>query len=163
MRKLFYEDVLINDKFRKGKNIDWVNSIGKSIHFIYDDIEGDIVIIDYDKKKSMVTYNYHNITYKQASTSLKDCKLGKMLFYDFKYDIGDILNNEDKTQSVQIIDRQIIKRNKQKVKIYKYKCLKCGFKGEKTERDLGKTWCVCCCSAPKVVIEGINDIPTIAP
>ena len=163
MRKLFYEDVLTNDKFRKGKNIDWINSIGKSVHFIYDDIEDDIIIIDYDKKKSIVTYNYHNITYEQPSTSLKNCRLGKMLFYNFKYNVGDILNNKDKNQSIQIIDRQITKRNNQKVKIYKYKCLKCEFEGEKIERDLNRTWCPCCCPTPKVVKEGVNDIPTIAP
>lgn len=163
MRKLFYEDVLINKKFRNGKNIDWVNSVGKTVHFIYDDIEDDIIIVDYDKMKSIVTYTYHNITYKQTSTALKNCQLSKMLFNEFKYNIGDILNSEDKAQSIQITNRQILDNGRQRVKIYKYKCLNCGFEGEKTELALETTWCPCCCSSPKVIIEGINDITTTAP
>ena len=91
MRKLFYEGILTNNKFQNSNNIDWINSIGKSVHFIYDETEGDITIIDYDKIKSIVTYTYHNITYKQTSTSLKKCELSKMLFNEFKYKYGDIL------------------------------------------------------------------------
>lgn len=159
MRKLFYENVL---KTRNG-NVNWIDSIGKIIHFIYDDIEGDIEIVDYNKNKSIVTYIYNGNKYEQISTNLKKCKLGKILFNNFKYNIGDILNCKDKNQSIQITDRQIINKYKQRVKIYKYKCLNCNSEGEKTEFDLEKTWCPCCCSSPKVVVENINDIPTIAP
>lgn len=155
--------MLINNKFRNGTNIDWINSIGKSIHFIYDDIEDDITIIDYDKQKSIVTYVYHDITYRQTSTALKDCKLGKMLFNEFKYKIDDILSNKNKTQNIIITDRRIVDTNRQRFKIYKFKCLKCGFEGEKLESDLGITWCPCCCSSPKIIVEGVNDIPTTDP
>lgn len=161
MRKLFYEGVL--DTSGNGKVINWVNSIGKCVHFCYDDIEDNIIIVDYDKKKSIVTYNYHGIIYKQTSTALKNCQLGKMLFNDFKYNIGDILSNKDNSQNIQIVDRQFTDNGKQRFKIYKYKCLNCGFEGEKAELDLQVTWCPCCCSSPKVVVEGINDISTIAP
>lgn len=161
MRKLFYEGVL--DTSNNGKIINWVDSIGRTVHFIYDDIEDDITMVDYDKKKSIVTYAYHNITYSQYSTALKNCQLSKMLFNEFKYNVDDILSNKDKTQSIQITDREIIDNGRQRLKIYKYKCMNCGFKGEKSESDLQVTWCPCCCSSPKVVIKGINDIPTIAP
>lgn len=146
-----------------GNTINWISSVGKCVHFCYDDIEDDIVIVDYDKNQSMVTYTYHDIIYKQASTALKNCQLGKMLFNNFKYNIDDILNNKDGDQSIQIIDRHIENNEKQRFKIYKYKCLNCGFEGEKSEFDLQVTWCPCCCSSPKVVVEGVNDIPTIAP
>lgn len=159
MRKLFYENVLENCN----GCINWIDSVGKIIHFIYDDIEGDIKIVDYNKNKSIVTYVYNNNKYKQDTTALKKCQLGKMLFNNFKYNVGDILNCKDNNQKIQLIDRQIVSKEKQRVKIYKYKCLNCNFEGEKLEFDLGKTWCPCCCSSPKVVIEGINDIPTTAP
>ena len=78
MRKLFYENILTNNKFRNGNCIDWVHSVGKSVHFIYDDVEGDILIEGYDKETSLVTYIYHHITYTQTSTALKKCQLNKL-------------------------------------------------------------------------------------
>lgn len=161
MRKLFYEGVL--DTSANGKVINWINSVGKRVHFCYDSIEDDIIIVDYDKNKSVVSYTYNNTIYKQTSTALKKCQLGKMLFNDFKYNVGDILNNKDNNQSIQIIDKQIKNNGKQRLKTYKYKCLNCGFEGYKSEFDLQVTWCPCCCSSPKVVVKGVNDIPTIAP
>lgn len=158
MRKLFYENTL---SISNG-HIDWIGSVGKTIHFVYDNVEDDIIITDYDKNKSIVTYVYHDIVYKQTSTALKGCKLGKMLFNEFKYEIGDILSNKNKTQNIQILDKQIQNNGRQRLKIYKYKCLNCDFEGEKLESDLEITWCPCCCSSPKIVIEGINDIPTTA-
>ena len=162
MRKLFYENELIDDNFRNGKVIKWIDSIGKKIHFIYDNIEGDIQIIDYDKELSIVTYKYDNTIYRQTSTALKNCELGKMLFNEFKYNIGDILNNEQ-NKNIKIIGRYFKRNKKQRLKIYQYECLNCGFTGEKNEPELGVTWCPCCCSAPKVILNGINDITTTDP
>ena len=163
LRKLFYEGILTNNKFQNSNNIDWINSIGKSVHFIYDETERDITIIDYDKIKSIVTYTYHNITYKQTSTSLKKCELSKMLFNEFKYKYGDILSGKYKNQKIKITDRRIVKTKKQRYKIYNFQCLNCNFEGEKREEEIEVTWCPCCCSSPKIVTEEINDIPTIAP
>lgn len=163
MRKLFYENVLTNDKFRNGNCIDWVHSVGKSVHFVYDDIEGDILITGYDKETSLVTYIYRHITYTQASTELKKCKLKKMFFNEFKYQIGDVLSGEYKNQRIKITDRKFIETEKQRYKVYKFQCLNCGFNGEKKESELENNWCPCCCSSPKITVEGINDIPTQAP
>ena len=63
MRKLFYESVLPN----RNKCINWIGSVGKTVHFIYDDVEGDITIIGYDKNKSIVTYVYHYISYSELN------------------------------------------------------------------------------------------------
>lgn len=43
----------------KGK-INWIESIGCKVEFIYDDLKGFIEIIDYDKKKQRVTTKYNN-------------------------------------------------------------------------------------------------------
>ena len=88
------------DMSANGNTINWISSIGKCVHFCYDDIEDDIIIVDYDKNQSIVTYAYHDIIYKQTSTALKNCQLGKMLFNNFKYNIGDIINNKDGDQSI---------------------------------------------------------------
>ena len=58
MRKVFLEELSI---YKNGK-ICWKNSIGSIVRFIYDDIEGDIEIIDYisgnrkNKSKILLTY-----------------------------------------------------------------------------------------------------------
>ena len=51
-------------------------------------------------------------------------------------------------------------RNNEGRKSYQYKCLKCGYdQGEKTEISIIKGFgCPCC--ANRIVIPGINDIPT---
>ena len=54
-------------------------------------------------------------------------------------------------------------RNKEGRKSYQYRCLKCGYDiGEKTEISIVKGFgCPCC--ANRVVVPGINDIPTTDP
>ena len=44
-RKIFLEELP-----RRGKLIDWKNSIGYKIKFIYEDIKDELEIIEYDKK-----------------------------------------------------------------------------------------------------------------
>ena len=163
MRKLFYENLLINSNYKNGRCIKWSDSVGKTIKFIYDDIEGYIVITNYDSKTSYVTYNYNNQSYTQTTTSLKKCQLGKMLFNCFKYNVGDVLHSDD-GKCIQILSHNFeTYKNKQRIKNYIYKCLNCGFEGKKTESELEKTWCPCCCKSPVLVVEGINDIPTTDP
>jgi len=36
---------------KNNKRIDWKNSIGYKVRFIYDDIEGEVEIIDYNTEK----------------------------------------------------------------------------------------------------------------
>ena len=45
MKKIFVDNL---PKTIQG-NINWKDSVGKLVHFIYDDIEGDIEIIQYIK------------------------------------------------------------------------------------------------------------------
>ena len=77
---------------------------------------------------------------------------------NYKYRIGD----EIKSGNFHgiILDTR---RNKDGRKSYKYKCLKCGYdQGEKTEISIEKGFgCLCC--ANRVVVKGINDIPTTDP
>lgn len=87
----------------------------------------------------------------------------------FKIEIGNIL--KDNNRDLTIIDRiyKYAKRSdgyNQKQIWYKYKCNKCGWdQGWTIESSLlkQKTGCACCCPYPRVVVEGINDIPTTAP
>ena len=52
MRKVFLDELP-----RKNKNINWKQSVGYVVKFIYDDIEGGVEIIDLtrENRKSMLT------------------------------------------------------------------------------------------------------------
>lgn len=69
----------------------------------------------------------------------------------YKFKVGDIVNG---LKITKILDNP-------KVKIYQYKCVTCGYENSKNEYDLEKYGCGCCNG--KVVVKGINDIPTTAP
>ena len=47
MRKMFIEN-LPKRQGRNRKEIDWKNTIGYKVKFVYDDIEGEVEIIDYE-------------------------------------------------------------------------------------------------------------------
>lgn len=80
----------------------------------------------------------------------------------FKIQIG--INFKDLNRDITIIDREH-RINKNHIwKWYKYKCNKCGWnEGWIVESSLlNGTGCSCCCLTPRIVVEGINDIPTTA-
>ena len=84
---------------------------------------------------------------------------------DFKYEIGQNLKDEKK--DFIIIDRKYEKdKNGHNIKLYRYKCNKCGYdKGWTRESCLSKNnrGCPCCCKSPRLVEKGINDIATTHP
>lgn len=77
---------------------------------------------------------------------------------DYKFSVGEEVNIG---RFHGIILRAF--RNNDGRKAYQYRCLKCGYdKGEKTEISIVKGFgCPCCVS--RVVVPGINDIPTTDP
>lgn len=58
MRKVFLDDLPRRTGY-KSNPISWKNSVGYKIRFIYDDIEGEIEIIDYDRDKLRLTVVYN--------------------------------------------------------------------------------------------------------
>ena len=81
MKKVFLED-LPRKNNGKGKNIDWKNSVGYKVHFIYEDIDGYIEILDYIDYKLNIKYNN------------KELKINTNNFINAN--IGKILNNKNK-------------------------------------------------------------------
>ena len=81
MKKVFLDD-LPRKNNGKGKNIDWKNSVGYKVHFIYEDIDGYIEILDYIDYKLIIKYNN------------KELKIFTSSF--IKANIGKILNNKNK-------------------------------------------------------------------
>lgn len=76
------------------------------------------------------------------------------------YNIGDIIDY------LVITNREMrMDKNGRNWCWCKYTCTRCGWtEGWVVEHSLNNnTRCACCCSSPRVVVEGINDIPTTAP
>ena len=101
-RKIFLEELP-----RRGKLIDWKNSIGYKIKFIYEDIKDEFEIIEYDKKYQKLKIKYNDNEYYILIGNLKKCKLGNILnkhTYNFKIEIGQTF--KDNKRDMIIIDRK---------------------------------------------------------
>ena len=181
MKKIF-----LNELPKKGKLIDWKNSIGYEVKFIYDDIKGKIEIVEYIKEnenKPKLKILYNNNNYIISINSLRRCEIGYLLkrkTNEFKVDVGECL--EDDKRNITIIDRMVktIHRKDNKkanFKYYKYHCNKCNFNGNRywdtrnkiykdefwiEESGLLKGYGCACCSN-YIVVKGINDISTTNP
>ena len=160
----------------KSNQIKWKETVGRKIKFVYDEISDELEIIDYKVDNKVRLY----IRYKERekwipSASLTSCKIGEILnkkrkFSDpiWKYDISE--NIKDDKRDIVIIDRftsvKIVgsrKKNYQQ-KFYKYKCNICGYVNNdgimEQKLNIGQGCVVC---GHNKVVEGINDINTLAP
>lgn len=116
----------------KGK-INWKESVGYKCKFKYDDIEGEIEIVGYDKEARMLMIKYLNYDLFEINySSFLMCSLGDLLkkkTSEFKIEVGQIL--KDNKRDLIIIDREYRPRYtkdgkfKCKDKYYKYHCNKC--------------------------------------
>lgn len=178
--------VFLDELPRRGKTnqINWEKSVGKKINFIYDNIKGELKIVNYDSKNSYLYLKYlDEENFRINIGNLKKCKIAKLLNKrngEFKIEIGT--RYKDNKRDITIIDRTYKIRNSKsgtiKEKYYKYRCNKCGYecgehyKNGKYEKEhwvqesnllLHGISCSCCCTPSQIVVPGINDIPTTAP
>ena len=135
--------------------IDWKANIGKKIKFIYDDINGELEIIDYMSKGQKVTVKYNDKIKIINSTCLLNCQIGNIIGIntsDYKYNIGDEFI--DNKRNFKIIG---YKRNKNKG--YMCYCNKCKQEFWKSESHI-KDGRGCPFCTNKIIKKGINDIAT---
>lgn len=167
MRKVFLDDL---PRWGNYGHIDWEKSIGYKVKFIYDDIEGEIEIINHNGNYIYIKY-LNKEPYRIISGHFRECKLGNLLgkfTNEFKIELG--ITFEDDKRNLTIIDREY--RSKiikdviiQTLKWYKYKCNKCGCDNNWVDESslIQGVGCSVCCPTPRTIVEGINDIPTTAP
>ena len=162
IRKVFLEDL----PRYKGKNINWKESVGYKVRFIYYDVEGEVEILDYDTKTRKISLLYlDKPVYVMGCADFSIGKLATLLGKysgDFRMEIGKVLKNEKR--DIIITDREYRRdESGQNWKWYRYTCNVCKWEeGWIQEADLlNNIGCSCCYG--RTVVEGINDIPTTAP
>lgn len=164
MRKIFLEN-LPKKKWNGKICVDWTNSVGYSVHFIYEDIDDYLIIKEYIKgenPKIIIEFNDREI--EIPISTFHKCAIGKLLnkiSSDFKIEIGQIF--KDNKRDLVIIDREkrIDKSNKNyNRKYYKYKCLKCKNEDWIIETALlkQKQGCNVCGLSPNKIKLGFNTI-----
>lgn len=160
MKKVFLDDLP-----RRGKLIDWKSSVGHKVKFVYDDIEGEVEIVEYVIKnnKTYIKIKYENkLSDYIFSSHFSRCTLGELLekrTKEYKYEVGDVIYDV-KSGILEIIELVRVEQ----VKGYKYKCKKCGNIDIVSENHL-KSRCGCnvCCIPSQKTLVGYNDIHTTEP
>lgn len=151
--------------FRNRKIIDFHNLSGREVEYSYDNIKGTLRIIRaYTKGKARRIIFENNKEVFDVDYDISFIKgnfTRKIIGSSYRFNIGEVVNG------LQILDHEIRKINDTaKRKFYLTKCTKCGNILEKWKEEqtiINGNKCPICCNAPKVVIEGINDIPTTDP
>ena len=117
MRKVFLEDL---PKREKGNQIDWKNSIGCIVEFIYDDIKGKLEVIDYNSKNGILQLRYNGIEpYLISYNSLVRCGIGNIInkIVNFPYLVSLLWEPEDACKYTKSSGKKI-----------NWKCKNCGEK-----------------------------------
>lgn len=155
MRRVFLEN-LPKKKFGKKENIDWERSIGMTIKFVFDDIKGEFLICESDKKNK-IGLIYLGKYYEIKKESVIHCMISNIVnkrIVGFLYNVGDNIKTDH-------IDITILEKYYNKnYKYYKFKCNICGWEDGRIDESHIKSRKKCGCCSNQVVVEGINDIPT---
>lgn len=157
MRKVFLDNLPRWEESSRYKGkIKWKESVGYKVKFIYDEIKGEIEIIDFNNSILKIRYSdrLDSIHYNHFGK----CKIGRILrkrskFY--KYDLGELI--EQTFGTLEIINQ--IKISDKKIKGYEYKCLECGNTDEISEYCL-KSGRGCNICSNRIIKRGFNDLFT---
>jgi len=164
-RKIILDNLPRIKENRNKERIDWRNSIGYTINFIYAEVEGSVYIKQYNNDKRDLVIVYKGEDFHITCDNLAKCAFGKILGLmtkNFKVEIGTRF--KDNKRDITITDREYRKDKRgQNWKWYKYTCNTCNWTEGWVEEGNLQRGDNCSCCRGLVVIEGINDIPTTAP
>lgn len=157
MRKVYLDDLPI---IGKSDRINWNESVGHKVKFIYDDIEGEIEILAYDGKYLTIKY-LDRKPFCIYAGNFKKCALGGLVGVytnEFKCDIGQVFKDDKRDMIITDREYRGDENNNQNKKWYKYTCNKCGWtEGWAVEGDL-KRGRGCSCCYGRTAVLGINTI-----
>lgn len=146
MRTVFLDNV----KKYNNHGYCWETAINQKISFIYDDIVGEMRVVDYDKRLQKLTIEYNCRIFTIHTSSFLKARFAKIVCRykqrtNYNYRIGDSING-------YIVLEQY--RGDGSIKKYKVQCRTCGAIIEKREYDLRKKCPVC---IGHKVVEEINS------
>lgn len=161
------KQIFIENAPKRGKYIDWNEIKGMKFNFAYDDIDGELQIVD--------TYRKNNRTYVLVEYDGKQKEYVTYMFLkgsigslvgkntsDYLYSIGDVLST--KSGNLKILKQTRDAKKNGTEKSYDYLCLNCGSKGHKTEGALkSKQGCSICGKRSCRVNKDINAVSTTHP
>jgi hypothetical protein len=167
MRKVFLESLPRGgSRYIPKHRINWNQSVGYKVPFIYDDINGELEIINCFSKNGMkfLTIMYEGRTFEKFVGALLECKIANILGLrtnTYIHPIETVL--EVKSGKIKLIEHKEIKNGKKGyVRGYVYECLKCKHKNHITEGHLKeKLGCPVCMG--QIVKIGLNDMWTTNP
>lgn len=144
-------------KYSKDGKIKWKDSIGCNIHFKYQDIESDIILLEcllYNSIKICVIG--YTDEYIATRRDILVGNLGKAIgkrTSEFRYNVGDIVNDH-------LLITSSYKKDKRKY--YTYQCLVDGYNGHILEGNIkqGRGCPVC---YGRITMRGVNDIGSVRP
>ena len=165
MKKTFLNKL---PRWKKGVNkdkINWKESVGYIVKFIYDNVEGEVEIINYYKKNNYfyLDIQYKNNIYTILRKMFESGHLGIILeFYTKKYKYN--VNNVVKTKLSKLKILEQIRIGKNNNKGYRYKCLNCGNEDTILEYQLKNgSGCNVCYNSHTKTLKGYNDMWTTNP
>lgn len=169
MQNIYLEN--LPTKNLNGKSIiDWNKSINYEVNFIYDDIIGILKIMSYNNKTYKLTVKYQDKIHTTSKYYIENCKIASLInkkTTEYKYHVGELFKDNHR----DIIITKCEKREKVRLrnniiheypKWYQYTCNKCGWTEGWIQEESLSSGSGCACCDGKVVVEGINDIPTTA-
>ncbi len=159
MKKMYFESLPHWESGRYKGKINWTESVGRKVDFVYGDIKGKVEILHYEITKHMLTIKYLDSQFPIHTNGFRKCCLGELLktkTVDYKFTIGTIVNN------MKLLAQKRMRRYNFTEKGYTYECLKCSYVGEMYEYQIsGNVGCQVC--ANRIIVKGINDIATTNP
>lgn len=126
-KKIINKEINLGVLPLKSNRIDWSNSVGYEINFLYDEVDGIIKIIKYDNSTKYLTVEWNGKNKMIHISNFKDGKLGCIIgkkTIDFKIDIMTVFS--DYNRNIVITSREYRKaKNNQNLKWYQYLCNNC--------------------------------------
>lgn len=138
MNKVFLDSLIKNEGGNNKGKINWTANIGKSVRFIYDDIDDYLKIINCDLKKYNLTIEYNNKQINIGYANFKNAKLGCLFGkskFNFKYSINEIITIKNKQFKI-LKQLKYLTNHKSKTKGYFIKCLTCGYERDVLEQSI---------------------------
>lgn len=178
MRKYFLEDF-----YHADKSISYKRSVGNTIRFICDGINGSFEVVDYvydkDTEKESILINYQGENSWLKARNIRNnffpfvknkAIRNKLPKINFKYEIGE--NIVDENRDIKIIkkyseNRDTIRNGKtytKRLKYYDFYCNTCGYTNNHVvEESLCHQNSGCPCCSHKITVTGINDLTITDP